>query len=204
MGSPGRSRRRRHAPHRRRGRGVSMVFDDDKAGLREVAGMGGGPVPAAERARSDRGGRSRLRRAQPRHNGSIGRAVRALRRAHRHEDLLVVAATQPRRPARAHADDADQSQRGAEAVLARSERHPSSSWLGARRPQTRSPIRSSHPFVTSTHRAMRGRARCAGRGRGQGRGAGGAGEGGRATTAWSAPSATCSVGSSAGRGASAR
>ena len=180
MGSPGRSRRRRHAPRRRRGCArVSMVFDDDKAGFARGRRSGRRCLcPLPTRARSDRGGRSRLRRAQPRHNGSIGHAVRALRRAHRHEDLLVVAATQPRRPARAHADDADQSQREAASCTRASERHPSSSWLGARRPQTRSPIRSSHPFVTSTHRAMRGAHAALAAARGQGRGAGGAGEGG--------------------------
>ena len=121
-------------------------------------------MPAAERARSDRCGRGRLRRAQPRHNGSIGRAVRALRRAHRHEDLLDVAATQPRRPARAHADDADQSQREAEAVLARRRdtRAVRGSVRGGGRRARRSEARLGARQVRTT---VRQGARCAGRGR---------------------------------------
>ncbi len=119
LGRAGRSSPERHAPRCCRGRAGEHGVRRRQGRAARGAGVGGRAVPAAELARSVRSGRRRLRRAQPHHLRPARRAVRALRRTDRHEDLLDVAATQPGRPAGADAHDADPAQRQAQALLPR-------------------------------------------------------------------------------------
>ena len=137
---------------------VSMVFDDDKAGLREVqewesvwCPLPSPPDPTAAVA-VDYDERNLVTTAPPGAqyalcDAPIGTKAYWTSLQRNLVDQLVRTRTM-------------QISRNAKLKLysRASGRHPSSSRPDARRPRTRSPIRSSHPSETSTPRATRGHA----------------------------------------------
>ena len=176
MGGAGRRRRRWHAPRRCRGRPHQHGVRRRQGRLARGAGVGGGALPPTEVARPVTRDRRRLRRARHGHDDSAGRAIRVDRRADRHEDVLEFAAAQPRRPDGAHSHDADQSQREAQALLARrgdARAVRTTMRRGCRRSGGSEAGRGPRQVRTEVREGARGTRR----GPGQGRGAERAGEG---------------------------